>query len=44
LTLFILASLALSLRKQQDEHNAALSNSSRLEIELLKKTFSLTSY
>lgn len=37
LTLFILASLALSLRKQQDEHNAALINSSRLEIELLKK-------
>jgi sensor histidine kinase YesM len=37
LTLFILASLTLSLRKQQHEHNAALMNSSRLEIELLKK-------
>lgn len=37
LALFILGSLTLSLRKQQQEHNAALLNSSRLEIELLKK-------
>jgi LytS/YehU family sensor histidine kinase len=37
LALFILGSLTLSLRKQQHEHEAALLNSSRLEIELLKK-------
>jgi hypothetical protein len=37
LALFILGSLTLSLRKQEQEHNAAIVNSSRLEIELLKK-------
>jgi LytS/YehU family sensor histidine kinase len=37
LALFILGSLTLSLRKQQQEHDAAIINSSRLEIELLKK-------
>ena len=37
LALFILGSLTLSLRKQDQEHTAAIINSSRLEIELLKK-------
>jgi hypothetical protein len=37
LALFILGSLTQSLRKQQQEHDAAIINSSRLEIELLKK-------